>query len=516
MPPLGNHPQNRPMSQVYFAALLGILFSISRPSWGTPREPAFSTADPQGVPVYLAPMHPVSTGSRLKAELQARVLKTKDFRWVRVRDRKTQLEGWVLNDSLITPTFFANEVILLRGGRLLTNAPSPRFIRKNFKSPPSSPLRYRKILKPTEAKVLQRQDTFLEVKIFKKAGSITGWIDEKFTSPKTTDFGQLVVTQRANLRDKASKTSSVQRQLTPMTVLQPIEKNKTWWKIKLPSGQTGYIHESLVWSRMKSALRVRTHSGYKPATEETPFQKITEVFHDPLWTSNGDAQLSLKALPDMESHTVAEAPPWSQFITQGEAHQKWRLSHTHRGEKFWWPEPIHYSTLPLPTPKHNKRYRLNRASVLQEVQSPKAPGLRFATTERGVYVSRNSPYWRKLDQFRGPQVMAVHPSGKIYIGDKVSDDNGHTFKDYIRWDRLLGALQRAPLRTGKKLKIRDIEVQHLKENEIHLQLEVQPGQSFPILTSDGGQTWKLNFAKRPNPTPTIRQHTKNQSPDQKL
>lgn len=398
-----------------------------------------------------------------------------------------------MEDALLLPSAFSKEVTLKKGGQVWTE-------------PQQNKGRFRKILKPTMAKILESKGNYLRVSIPVNSKNrlktkvdkpstkqdIQGWVLKKNTTPSSKDFGHLIATKTANIRAFPSIASAKIGKVKSSHRLEPLSHQGKWWEVRTSSGQNGFVAESLIWSRLVAAQRVRTPQGYLPPDHEgLALEDIKETFHDPLWASSGDATLSLKATPDMGSPTIIEAPPWSQFIVQGEARQKWNLSQRRRGAPVWWPEDIHYSTLPLPTPQKNKRYRLGKKQILQEIQSPKDHGLRFATTKKGVYVSRNSLFWRKLPQFNSAQTLAANANGDLFVGDQISRDNGQTFKKFIRWDKLLATLKDSSVPTRNQLIIKKIIPSNTIKSSIEISLGTDKKDNLQLRSKNMGKEWTL-------------------------
>ena len=125
--------------------------------------------------------------------------------------------------------------------------------------------------------------------------------------------------------------------------------------------------------------------------------------------------------------------------------------------------------------------------------SPLDHGLKLASAQ-GIFRTTDGEQWTQIEQFRDQDhPIAIAKSGRIFVGPYFSDDQGVTFTEYIRWDKLIASLARLRGDTRERASIQILEVKPAKNDPQNVTVTLDLGQSDRIIamTTDLGGSWTV-------------------------
>jgi hypothetical protein len=203
----------------------------------------------------------------------------------------------------------------------------------------------------------------------------------------------------------------------------------------------------------------------------------------------GAYTIELKEKPEMGSRTISEVKPWQSMILQGYSIKKWGKSHVPRWGELWWPDTTVESNVELIETLAPKWTRLQANETYSIETSPVVPGLRFASTRRGVFRSFDGQSWHPMSDFKHGHPIKVTKNGTLFVGDKVSFDHGESFQHYIRWDRVFDSI---PQLNGRgPLQIMAVSPHPNHPQRVTLSLRLGTSKKLKVYTSDLGKNWRL-------------------------
>ena len=264
-----------------------------------------------------------------------------------------------------------------------------------------------------------------------------------------------VMSPQASLRQRPSLASPRLASLTRWLPLQRLdsvtirwarsldrEKKNVWWALNGPDGTSEKLSDSARPQTKNAAPLTQTRSA--PSLE-------TQIKTDrpPLIAPKSNAKIT----PDLPGH----------------------------------PHP--QNTKPIQPPSLLTSESLFRRRVFDIASSPVIPNLLFASAN-GIFRSLDGKNWEQRSEFgENNYPIAIAADGVIYIGPYRSTDHGQTFTNYVRWDHLLGAIQKVTRATSSQLRLKKIEV--FSDQDKGLQLTLDTGHNeVTVFSPNGGKTWE--------------------------
>ncbi len=158
----------------------------------------------------------------------------------------------------------------------------------------------------------------------------------------------------------------------------------------------------------------------------------------------------------------------------------------------WWPmnerilEPGEAAPRPvlLTTAELFRRKIFDMASL----QGPKT--LQIAAAN-GIFRTWDGKTWQRVDLFRDQNhPLAIAPAGRLFVGPYVSEDDGRTFREYIRWDNLVRTIRLRWELNEHKVRILEVKPNDAKGTRIELALDIGLKNKVHVLSDDDGRTWR--------------------------
>jgi hypothetical protein len=121
-------------------------------------------------------------------------------------------------------------------------------------------------------------------------------------------------------------------------------------------------------------------------------------------------------------------------------------------------------------------------------------GLKLASAQ-GIFRTVDGEHWEQITQFRDQDhPISISDSGRIFVGPYYSDDQGLTFNEYIRWDKLLsGVSQLKGSAQQGGFKILEVNPSKLDSQKVSVLLDIGNSEKLSAYTSDLGLTWSLSL-----------------------
>lgn len=142
-------------------------------------------------------------------------------------------------------------------------------------------------------------------------------------------------------------------------------------------------------------------------------------------------------------------------ILNKQAH-RWTLSQLDGHGQVWW----RAEEAPTQVP-NNKNTITSEQLMKRKIHSVAfAPGksLKGLASAEGVFRTEDGKTWSEIPQFEGKNhPVSIHPDGLWYVGSYRSSDEGKTFENYIKWDKLTEQIQDSIHKTPRHLRITKIE-----------------------------------------------------------
>ncbi len=203
------------------------------------------------------------------------------------------------------------------------------------------------------------------------------------------------------------------------------------------------------------------------------------------------AQLPIRKSTGPSSETIAKLDLLERVHTLAAKQEDWGQASVGSNRLIWWPmndESDDLGALKLPSSQLFKRRLFDMAA------SPMQSGLKLASAQ-GIFRTTDGERWEQISQFRNQDhPISISDSGRIFVGAFYSDDQGVTFNEYIRWDKLLSGVSRlkGTIQQGG-FKILEVNPSKMDSEKVSVLLDIGNSQKLSAYTSDLGLTWSLSL-----------------------
>ena len=127
--------------------------------------------------------------------------------------------------------------------------------------------------------------------------------------------------------------------------------------------------------------------------------------------------------------------------------------------------------------------------------SPAIPALKFVSAQ-GVYRTNDGREWSRIATFANNNYpIAIAGAGAVFIGPYLSDDQGETFQQWIRWDILVSTLRHLNQHAPPSLQIAEIRPLDASGRRVLLKLNLGAGLPVSVVTDDQGVSWRPASSK---------------------
>ena len=430
----------------------------------------------QPTPVYLQPNNPAATGHFSQEELKKKALTYETYEWLWLRDSFGH-EGWALKSSVMLPLDFSRQAVATKGEAI-------------YQQPKSYIHPVNRLDNSQAVALITRQGDWFKVRYEQNKVVKEGWIPERRLQPYSKDPGIFYSTKESHLRQHPRMKSKILTAVEPGIPLFPKKLLGDWALVSMGKKE-GYIPLTNLKSRLDVAMKVRTTLGYVEPQPQLIKEKILEIFANPLWIGTGAYTLELKSQPNMGSNTVTTVSPWQTLTLQGYSIKRWGKSRIYKWGDLWWPDKTIESNTEFLETLQPRTIQLSKNEVMQVEPSPKIPGLVFASTLRGVFRSFDGKTWMPLPGFKHGYPIKITSNGTLFIGDKVSFDHGESFNEYIRWDKILGAIPIERRLGHAPIQILNVEPNEKRPERISLSVKFGQKRVVQVYTPDFGRSWRL-------------------------
>jgi hypothetical protein len=168
--------------------------------------------------------------------------------------------------------------------------------------------------------------------------------------------------------------------------------------------------------------------------------------------------------------------------------KKWGRIFSRESGELWWMIQDENWTLPLHPTKIKTAELFSKHKIHDIASSPTLPNLKILSAQ-GIYRTIDGEEWEKLVHFKNDDyAVAIDKTGRIFVGNEYSDDQGETFHSFIRFESLLLAVHKRWRMSPRHLKILELS----STNSVGLQVKLDIGLKFPVLvnTPDQGRSWQ--------------------------
>lgn len=330
-----------------------------------------------------------------------------------------------------------------------------------------------------------------------KAGQDTLWVDasriardQDISSNNPSDFGRALLLTDSFLRTGATWKSPG---LTPVTAKQMFEiltVDKDWIRVKsLDGNKVGYLHNSQVLLRADFATFVMVQGKWQPVS-----YRMGEFI---LLANKKSVALSdVKAfLTQSDKGIVIDTTEESSLkikqhvsIVQSKF-DTWMESRLNGHGPVFWKKDSQKSVIPILTGMTTET--ILKREIFSMAVHPKNPNLAIVSAQ-GIFLTTDGRSWKRLASFSQNNFpVFIGPQGYLFVGDRVSTDQGKTFSPYFRWQDLTSALPKTTSEEYGSLRILGYEMD-LKDR---LTLEVGYGTNKVKLS----RKFSKNFVDRWEP-----------------
>lgn len=241
-----------------------------------------------------------------------------------------------------------------------------------------------------------------------------------------------------------------------------LQSSHRWIKVRANSGTVGWVRESQVVARTAdTVLSKRPHLTLHKAS--VPYSDIV---------------LRLDRLEPLRVLSTRNEL-WGRVLLRDRGEVWWPINNRDEGHFF-----ASNRQLKLKTSELFKRTIYDMAS------SPTRANLKFASAS-GIFRTTDGREWTRLVFFHDHNhPIAVSATGRIFIGPYVSDDDGETFREYIRWDNLVQTIREKQKPSVPNVRILEVKPGSVGGSRVELRLDIGHDAQISVGSDDLGQNWK--------------------------
>ena len=400
---------------------------------------AFAAPTP-AVSFYRSQQSAFASGQTNRAQLEKKVIRREMEPWFRISWNKKEHEipgEAVIKDIQTTRTLIAKEKVVV------------------LKSPQSgSP---RAFALAAKAKVIVIKTNSMWVEVVDVKLRLRGWAPlASFTSPEE-DRGVYITLVDSFLQKSPNGSAEVITTIPRGVRLTSEDIEKNYLKVNYKDFK-GYVDLSNLVGRADFAMwayhRIRGWVGI--SHRENGFMMTTDKQKVPLsdfiaFSPYQDRAVVIQKLND-EGPSIRSRVE----IVSGKAH-RWTLSLLPEHGEVWWRSEELGSGVPARAGSQITSDQLMKRQVHSVAFAP-GKSLKAIASAEGVFRTDDGKSWSEIAQFNGQNFpVSIHPDGIWYVGSYRSYDEGKTFENYIRWDKLAQQIQDSLHKMPKHLRITGIE-----------------------------------------------------------
>lgn len=402
--------------------------------------PFCSAADSAVVSFYRSQQSLFPSGQARRESLEKKILRRDREPWFRVQWNNKEFE--IPGDTLIVDA-------------QLTQTLVPKKSLSLWQLPQENAPRAGRVEAKKALLVLQTKNGWAQVKSSEKG--FIGWAPlEEFDTP-FEDTGIFVTLMDSFLRKKPDSTSEILTTVPRLWRVQPLAFEKDHIRISY-QGHSGYLDlanlagrgDFAMWAyhKDKGWLGISHRENAHLYTVNKQKFPLTEFLAFNPYKDRGVVSQKLSDEgPSIRSRVS---------ITHARAH-RWALSQLEGHGAVWWRmEEGEDLQAPPASPTQITTEQLMKRELTSVAFAGKS--MKGLASANGVFRTEDSKVWTEIPQFAGKDYpVAIHPDGIWYVGNYKSHDEGRTFENYIKWDKLAQQIQTGLHFPARHLRISQIE-----------------------------------------------------------
>lgn len=411
---------------------------------------AFVPAGAIAVPVYLAPDSLFPSGHYNRDWLKDRTKLRTDQRWYKVR-AKSGVIGWVAEDHVLSKLLLSSyartqSVVQLR---LETRAESRQVATLSAGQ---------------RVRLLSRNGRWFEAQV--EGTTTTGFLTSDQIRPDLDSPALGYAKERTEIVSGPQIRSETLASVQPGERIEVVRGTPdSAWVIAKKRNLTGWVRRAHL--ILREDVPVNAVLALRSAL---PLRRESVPFAEP----NGNAAY-LETLSIVDSRTEE----WGRVAIKGDGEVWWPMTERVLAPGEAAPRPTRVTTTEL------FRRKLSDLATLQGSRT-----LQIASAD-GIYRTNDGKQWQRIDQFRDENhPIAISASGRVFVGPYVSDDGGQTFREFIRWDRLVDTIRRRWQPDEHKIRILEVKPADGRGTHIELALDIGLKEKIRVYSADDGQTWR--------------------------
>jgi hypothetical protein len=424
------------------------------------QSPYPASGSSEFIPVYLRTNSQFPSGHNSRQLLENRNRKYASQRWFKV-ETKDKAHGWIAEDDSISALKLVNQAKLTEA----TNLYSERS---------NSALEKHALKAGDVVRIIDIMGSWALVRTsIRPIGIHDAWIPtQKLTPvlPPAANVGEqkFFLTHTTNLFALPNRHGAVDAQIPASTIVVLVPNqalSNEWLEVQTKLGK-GYVLRS----EAVAAVDLGP-TGLKLIEDSTP----------------------LRAAPFPDAPTIRHLATDTQLKMIDQHTLRWGFAKVPELGEVWWPT-THYARANSdmrPAAEHIKNRELFRRKIFDMASSPLIPQLKFASAQ-GVYRTTDNEEWTKIQQFEDKNYpIAIAGEGTVFVGQFMSEDQGETFREWIRWDSLVDTIRRNFRISPRSMRIQEIRPEDPKGQRVILRLSVGDGGQVKLLTENQGRTWRV-------------------------
>ncbi|MBK7892944.1 MAG: SH3 domain-containing protein [Bdellovibrionales bacterium] len=436
-----------------------------------------SSSAEAGIPVYLKPESRFASGQYARPWLEARTKDIQLQRWFRVwtktADRRT-VYGWIAEDHVLT------QLRLSSIARLTRNEPD--------RSEPSlDSLRGGRIPKGAQVIILERSGFWSRVRILgenapNKELSRDSWI-----------LNEALVRDPNNQVEKAYVIQSTPIRLQPNLKVKPIESFDPHREVNVVSADGAWLEVQIDARQMSLGLDIQT--GW--------IERKNVWLSSDLISTGGEnvrplfAGLELRSAPLPDANVVTLLSGTEALHLLGSQYLKWGQVRVPNHGALWWPITDGHEADAAAPPMTLSTQELVSRSLFDLAASHSIPGFKIASA-KGVFQTTDGKTWKKISSFEEKNFpVAITGSSPeklaLFVGPFLSTDQGRTFSEWIRWDRLVQSIKTKTGLPPNRMRLSALEMIDDSGQKIRLTLDLGRAKPVVVSTKDRGANFTVEL-----------------------
>lgn len=432
-------------------------------------------------PVYLKPESRFASGQYARPWLEARTKDVQLQRWFRVwtktNDHRT-VYGWIAEDHVLT------QLRLSSIARLTRNEPD----RSNASI---DSLRGGRIPKDAQVIILERAGSWSRVRVLgenspnKELGRDSWILNEALTRDPGSQVEKAYVIQSTPIRLQPNLKVKPIESLDPHREVNVVSADGRWLEVQIDTRQmslgieiqTGWIERKNVW--LTSDL-ISTNG-------KSIGENVRPLF----------AGLELRSAPLPDANVVTLLSGTEALHVLGSQYLKWGQVRVPDHGALWWPITDSHDTEPAAPPMTLSTQELVSRSLFDLAASHSIPGFKIASA-KGVFQTTDGKTWKKISSFEEKNFpVAITGSSPeklaLFVGPFLSTDQGRTFSEWIRWDRLVQSIKTKTGMPPNRMRLSALEMIDDSGQKIRLTLDLGRTKPVVVSTKDRGANFTVEL-----------------------